>query len=107
MKFLQSLLVLSFFLFLLIPYSNINSQTFDGDWNCLYSTIDDQPNATGYNTSSVGVIKENTFVALVTDYPPSTNAPKADYCYLVGYTNADSVNGRMGFFEYASNIITQ
>jgi hypothetical protein len=107
MKFLRILFIFSFFLFLLIPNSLTYAQTFDGEWNCLYATIDDQPNATGYNTPSVGVIKENTFVALVSDYPPSANAPKADYCYLVGYTNADSVNGRMGFFEYAANIITQ
>ena len=107
MKFLRSVLVLSFFFFLLIPFSAVNSQTFDGDWNCLYRTLDDQPNATGYNTPSVGVIKENTFVALVSDYPPSTSAPLADYCYLVGFTSADSNNGRMGYYEYGSNIVMQ
>ena len=107
MKFLHSVLVLTFFFSLLVPYSAIQSQTFDGDWKCLYRTLDDQPNATGYQTPSVGVIKENTFVALVSDYPPSTNAPLADYCYLVGYTNADSLNGRMGYYEYQSNIIMQ
>lgn len=97
-----------FLTFLIIsPFEITKSQAFIGDWNCLYATIDDQPNATGYNTASLGVIKENTFVALVTDYPPSTNAPLADYCYLVGYTNADSINGRMGYYEYASNIIMQ
>jgi len=69
MKFLHSVLVLTFFFSLLVPYSAIQSQTFDGDWKCLYRTLDDQPNATGYQTPSVGVIKENTFVALVSDYP--------------------------------------
>ena len=107
MKFLLSLFVLSFFVLFFTPISNTYSQTFDGEWNCLYRTLDDQPNATGYNTASIGVIKENTFVALVSDYPPSTNAPLADYCYLVGYTNADSNNGRMGYYEYQSNIIMQ
>jgi hypothetical protein len=105
MKFLQSF-ILFFFLFFLAPSNSIYSQTFDGEWNCLYSTIDDQPNATGYNTASVGVISENTFVALVSD-AAGTDPTKSDYCYLIGYTNADSVNGRMGDIEYASNIITQ
>lgn len=105
MKFLHTLLILTFFLSLLIPYSALQSQTFDGDWSCLYSTIDDQPNATGLRTMSVGVIKENTFVALVSPAPTElTNT----FSYLVGYTNADSVNGRMGFFEYNQlDLITQ
>ena len=106
MKFFRTLLVLAFFLSLLIPYSSLQSQTFNGDWNCLYATIDDQPNATGYNTPSVGVIKENTFVALVTD-AAGTDPAVSDFCYLVGYTNADSINGRMGFYDYGSNIVMQ
>jgi len=97
MKFLYSILILTFFLSILIPFSTINSQTFDGDWKCLYATVDvsGDPNSTGYNTPSVGVIKENTFVALVTRLTNNT-------CYLVGYTNADSVNGRMGVYGYGT-----
>ena len=98
MKFLLSLFVLSFFLLFFTPISNTYSQTFDGEWNCLYRTLDDQPNATGYNTPSVGVIKENTFVALVSEDPPWPG-PITNFCYLVGYTNADSNNGRMGLLR--------
>lgn len=89
----------SFFFFLVLflafqttPYS----QTFDGSWLCLYATWDEQPNSTGYNTPSVGVIKENTFVALVRRGTNTTN-------YLVGYTNADSMNGRMGSYGYGTS----
>lgn len=105
MKLLHSLLVLFSLLILFIPSSTIQAQTFDGNWSCLYATIDDQPNATGIRTMSVGVIKENTFVALVSPAPTElTNT----FCYLVGYTNADSVNGRMGFYEYNQlDLVTQ
>ncbi|MHC1739401.1 MAG: T9SS type A sorting domain-containing protein [Ignavibacteriaceae bacterium] len=89
-------LILVFFVyslfFLFLP--TLHAQTFDGEWSCDYATIDDQPNATGYNTAAVGVIKPNTFVALVTS---------DGFCYLVGYTNADSVNGRMGYYPYGSD----
>lgn len=97
MNFLRSLLVLTFFITLLIPFSAIQPQTFDGEWSCLYRTLDDQPNSTGYNNPSVGVIKENTFVALVTRLSNNT-------CYLVGYTNADALNGRMGAYAYGSAV---
>lgn len=106
MKFSFSVFIFFLLCLLLAPLEVTTPQTFNGDWNCLYATIDDQPNATGYNTASVGVIKENTFVALVTDRV-GTNPAFSDYCYLVGYTNADSINGRMGYYEYASNIIMQ
>lgn len=83
----------------LFSYNQKNySQTFDGTWSCVYATIDDQPNGTGYNVPSVGVVKENTFVALVTRLLNNT-------CYLVGYTNADSINGRMGYFGYGTSGI--
>ena len=71
-----------------------NAQTFDGVWNCNYATIDDQPNSTGYNVPSLGVISEDMFVALVRRGTNST-------CYLVGYSNADSINGRLGYYPYA------
>lgn len=96
MKFLHSIIILSFSLLLLIP-SSVTAQTFTGDWNCLYATEDDRPNGTGYNVPSVGVIKENTFVALVTRLTNNT-------CFLVGYTNADSLNGRMGVYGYGGEL---
>ncbi|NWF88268.1 MAG: T9SS type A sorting domain-containing protein [Ignavibacteriaceae bacterium] len=95
MKFLRTLLVLVFFVSLLISNYNLKAQTFDGEWKCLYRTLDDQPNSTGYNNPSVGVIKENTFVALVTRLSNNTS-------YLVGYTNADSLLGRMGYYAYGT-----
>ena len=94
MNIRHTLLILSF-TFLIIP--SVSAQTFDGNWICNYATIDDQPNATGLNTPSVGVISENTFVALVRVGSNHT-------CYLVGYSNADSVNGRMGTYAYGSSI---
>ena len=40
--------------------------TSDAQWRCLYATWDDaDSNGTGYRTSSVGVIRENMFIALV------------------------------------------
>ncbi len=94
MKLFYTFLVLAFSLSFLIPSTISHSQTFNGQWSCLYRTLDDQPNSTGYNNPSVGAIKENTFVALVTRLTNNT-------CYLVGYTNADSLNGRMGNYPYA------
>jgi hypothetical protein len=91
----RTLLVL---LFSLLLVSSVKSQTFNGEWICEYATIDDQPNATGYNTPSLAVISEDKFVALVRVGSSLTN-------YLVGYTNADSLNGRMGFYGYGSSGI--
>ncbi len=88
---------LFFSLLLLFVFQSVNlSQTIDGSWICLYATIDDEPNSTSYNTSDVGVIKENTFVAMVRRGTNTTN-------YLVGYTNADSVLGRMGYYAYGTS----
>lgn len=90
---------LFYFLVLFLAFQMTPSaQTFDGSWICLYATWDEQPNSTGYNTPSVGVIKENTFVALVRRGSNTT-------CYLVGYTNADSMNGRMGYYGYGTSGI--
>jgi hypothetical protein len=71
-------------------------QTIDGEWYCAYATIDDQPNATGNRTISVAVYGENDFVALV-NRPPTFNF------YLVAYKDADSVNGRLGYYPYAGS----
>lgn len=93
-KFFPVILLLISFFFM----NDLSAQTFSGEWTCDYATIDDQPNATGYNTPSVGVVRPNTFVALVRRGTNST-------CYLVGYRNADSLNGRLGYFGYGSSGI--
>ncbi len=96
---MKRLYILLFVLLLSVITTNFSfSQTFPGDWLCDYATIDEQPNSTGYNTVSVGVIKPNNFVALVTRLSNNT-------CYLVGYANADSVNGRLGYYGYGSSGI--
>jgi hypothetical protein len=89
----------TFFILLSILFIHeIQAQSFPGNWLCDYATIDEQPNSTGYNTISVGVIKPNSFVALVTRFTNNT-------CYLVGYANADSVNGRKGYYGYGTSGI--
>ncbi len=70
-----------------------NAQQFNGDWICNYATIDDQPNSVGINVPSFGVVKDNSFVALAYSTNGGSN-------FLVGYTNADSLKGRMGYYEY-------
>ncbi|MHC1737233.1 MAG: T9SS type A sorting domain-containing protein [Ignavibacteriaceae bacterium] len=77
--------------------ANTNAQVFTGNWHCLYATQDDRPNGTGYPTASVGVIKPNTFVALVSRKTATTLT-----CYLVGYTNASTLTGRMGVYGYGT-----
>src|SRR5690606_16607626 len=69
-------------------------------WQTDYSTYDDDVNGTGYNTISVGVISENTFVALI-----KQNSSPA--YYIVGYANADSAQGRLGTFPYAESFVEQ
>jgi len=68
------------------------SGTTMAQWQCLYATIDDNPNATGHQTMSVGVIAENTFVALVM----SPNARN----FMIPYSKADSVKGRINYVGY-------
>ncbi|MBU1678998.1 MAG: T9SS type A sorting domain-containing protein [Bacteroidetes bacterium] len=81
---------------LLIFVSKLSSQQFNGEWSCEYSTIDDQPNGTGYNTIAVAVVGEDNFVALVRRESNRTN-------YLVGYNGADSINGRLGNYAYGTS----
>ncbi len=83
------------FLFVSIIVFTITSQAqqFSGSWSCNYSTYDDESNGVGINVPSLGVIKENTFVALAYSTNGGTD-------FLVGYTNADSAKGRMGFYPY-------
>ena len=82
------------FLSLILTNSFLMAQTFDGEWECKYATIDDQPNSTGYNTISVAATGEDSFVAVVIRSSNSTY-------YLVGYNNADSTQGRAGYYPYA------
>ena len=79
--------------FLILPLG-LTAQVIDGDWLCAYATIDDQPNATGNRTISTASYGENNFVALVADFADN------DF-YLVVYKDADSVNGRLGYYQYS------
>lgn len=63
-------------------------------WRCLYVTLDNSDNGTGDRTTGVGVIREDTFVALCTR--PDT------YSYMIPYVNADSMVGRKNFFGYGT-----
>ena len=65
-------------------------------WVCLYATYDDNAdgNATGHQTTSVGAIAEDTFVALIMT-PDTRN-------FMVPYVNADSALGRLYGYGYGS-----
>lgn len=83
------------FLFVLLLISPLGLMgQFTGEWNCAYATLDDQPNATGNRTISVAAYGEDDFVALVADFADN------DY-YMVAYKDADSVNGRLGYYQYS------
>ena len=82
-----------FFVIAILFTISSNAQQFNGTWSCDYATYDDESNGLGINSVSVGVIKENTFVALAYSTNGGTD-------FLVGYTNADSALGRMGFYTY-------
>jgi hypothetical protein len=92
-KYLLYSLILLTVLFTSNTYSQFNDQ-----WRCAYATIDDQPNATGIQTISVAVVEENAFAAMVSQAALPWEA--GDACYLVGYRNADSTNGRLGYYAY-------
>lgn len=94
MKYFHSFLFSFVFLALV---SHLQAQTFDKDWKCLYATYDNSANGTGYNVPSVAVVGEDNFVALVTRLNNNTS-------FLVGYTNADSANGRLWFNGYGSAV---
>lgn len=84
-----------FVLFMIMLSINVNSQTLDGTWKCLYATWDEETNGAGYPVIDVGVVSENNFVALV------SRASKSSF-YLVGYKDADSSHGRLGIYPYGS-----
>jgi hypothetical protein len=86
-------------LFLLFTYllaaASLHAQTFEGEWTCDYATYDTsvEDNAVGQSVIDVAVIKENTFVVL--SHRVGSAAAQTTH-FLVGYTDADSANGRMG-----------
>ncbi len=94
----QSLRYSLLFSILFIVTTTLQAQQFNGSWSCDYATTDNDANGTGYNTVSVGVVNENNFVALVTTTSGSD-------CYLVGYLNADSTNGKLGNIPYAPGYL--
>ncbi len=96
MKRKLTFLLLSILAFLTLS-TLLTAQEFNGEWECLYATIDDQPNATGYNTISVAATSEDNFVAVV------IRSSNLTY-YLVGYRNADSTNGRLGSYLYGGAV---
>jgi hypothetical protein len=70
----------------------------NAQWECLYATWDNSANGTGHQVMSVGVIKENMFVAMVTT--------RATRNFLIPYVNADSGLGRKYFYGYGSTILS-
>jgi len=94
MKKILPVIVLIIFVF----FSLLIAQT--NDWMTDYALFDTAPsgNATGWQTSSVAVVGANRFVALVTavpDTPVVDNLFNPPGNFLVGYWDADSVNGRV------------
>ncbi len=75
-------------------------------WQCLYATWDESTNGIGDNTVSVGVIKENMFVALVYD-AGAAGMVATDPNYLIPYVGADSSKGRVNFVGYNVDGVTQ
>lgn len=63
-------------------------------WSELYATFDDDVNGTGHRTACVGVINDNSFIALV-------SVPDVR-CFLIPYVGADSALGRVNTFGYGS-----
>jgi len=70
------------------------SAPMNAQWRCVYATYDDASNGTGHNTVNVGVISEDTFVAVV--WTPSTSDPRGLRNFFVPYVDADSALGRIG-----------
>jgi len=69
-----------------------------GQWQCQYATQDDENNGTSRQTSSVAVLAENTFVALVHGVNWTGDTSRVNY--LVGYVNADCNTGRTQTIPY-------
>ncbi|MDP2301346.1 MAG: T9SS type A sorting domain-containing protein [Ignavibacteria bacterium] len=92
----QHFFFITLLLGLLFFTSNYSTaQQMNGTWSCKYATWDagDGRNSIGYNTASVGVLKEDHFVALAANISGTT-------AYLVGYENATDSTGMIGSFPY-------
>ncbi len=63
-------------------------------WSAQYVTLDDATHGTSAQTASVAAVGANNFVALVTE-TPGADIFDPPGNYLVGYWQADSVNGRV------------
>lgn len=89
-----------FVLLLLVAVSTAGAQ-----WRCLYATYDDNAdgNAIGAQAASVGVIKENTFIALVSAWSGNVSTN----CYMIPYVNADSAKGRVYGYGYSPSNVFQ
>jgi hypothetical protein len=92
MRLLSRLAVLAAVVSVFATYTN-------AQWQCLYVTLDDNPNGTGDRTVGSAVIKEDMFVALC--MRPGTR------CYLIPYVDADSALGRKYTYGYAVSGIYQ
>ena len=68
------------------------ADTAQAQWSCLYATYDDGTNGTGHNTMSVGMLGEDSFVALVMS--------RGIRCFLIPYVDADSALGRLYDYGY-------
>jgi len=66
-------------------------------WRCYYATWDEETNGIGHNTPSVGVIRNNMFVALVMTLNSSGQNVRN---FMVPYVDADSSKGRKNYFGY-------
>ncbi|RMD91616.1 MAG: T9SS C-terminal target domain-containing protein [Calditrichaeota bacterium] len=77
----------------------VHAQT--NEWMTQYVTLDDAVNGTGERTASVAALGPDNFVALVARLQSGEGLFGAmEVNYLVGYMNADSLNGRVAFQEY-------
>ncbi len=74
-------------------------------WQPQYATLDDALNGTGYKTASVAVIGPDRFVALVSAIPDTAfYIFNTTVNYLVGYWDADSLNGRVTQQKYEPSL---
>lgn len=88
--------ILTFFtVALIINFSLINAQNFDGNWSVQYVTSDSQDslNSAGLNVISVTTLTEDSFVALI-------NRGSNNSYYIVGYKNTGINSGRLGNIPY-------
>jgi hypothetical protein len=69
-------------------------------WECVYATYDDaDSNGTGDNTTAVGVIHENMFVAMCAPLGASSGATTGNF--MIPYVNASADLGRVYSYGYS------